>query len=50
MDYDLRADQMAQRDNNVWRGVGVATFVEAAASARLLRPVGRAFPPRTAVP
>ena len=32
MDYDaLRADQASQRENNVWRGVGVATFVEAAA-------------------
>ncbi|MEE2996674.1 MAG: xanthine dehydrogenase family protein molybdopterin-binding subunit [Pseudomonadota bacterium] len=32
MDYEsLRADQSAQRERNVWRGVGVATFVEAAA-------------------
>ena len=32
MDYDgLRADQAAQRENGVYRGVGVATFVEAAA-------------------
>ena len=32
MDYDgLRADQAAQRQNGVYRGVGVATFVEAAA-------------------
>ena len=31
----LRADQMAQRDNN-GRGVGVATFVEAAAFGRFI--------------
>ena len=32
MDYEaLRADQVARRERNIWRGIGVATFVEAAA-------------------